>query len=115
MIANKNIKSGLFWSFAQQVINQVISFGISIILARLLLPKDFGVIGMIYVFMTFGNLLLDAGMSLSLIRTQNIKDIDYNTVFVSNILIAIFLFLSLFFLASLHCSFLQSTHSYKYY
>lgn len=86
----------MLWSFGQQIGNQMVSFSISILLARLLLPEDFGIIGLTYVFLTFGNLLIDAGMSHSLIRTQHPTAIDYATVFFSNLGIAFLLYLVLF-------------------
>ena len=86
------IRKGIFWSFFQQFSNQLISFSISLLLARLLLPKDFGIIGMVYVVFSIGNVLIEAGLSHSLIRDANTSSKDYSTVFYSNLIIAFLLY-----------------------
>jgi teichuronic acid exporter len=86
------IRKGIFWSFFQQFSNQLISFSISLLLARLLLPKDFGIIGMVYVVFSIGNVLIEAGLSQSLIRDANTSSKDYSTVFYSNLIIAFLLY-----------------------
>src|SRR5690606_26806063 len=81
----KKAASGLVWTFAQQFGNQLIGFFVSVILARILLPAEFGLIGMIAVFIAIGNTLLNAGLTQSLIRTKDIDQEDYSTVFYFNL------------------------------
>ena len=95
----KKTLDGLVWTFSQQFGLQLINFFVSIILARLLLPEEFGLIGMIAIFIAIGNSLVDGGMSSSLIRTENPDNIDYSTVFFTNLAISIFAYLLVFFLA----------------
>ena len=76
--------NGIFWTFSQQLGVQIINFGVQIILARLLLPEDFGLIAMIQIFITIGQTLMDGGMTASLIRTKNVSQSDYSTVFLIN-------------------------------
>ena len=80
--------TGVLWSFTEMVANQGIQFIIQIILARLLLPEHFGVIGMILVFVAISNSIVDCGFSQALIRDQNTSKEDYSTVFYFNLLIA---------------------------
>lgn len=75
----------MMWSSIQTFGNQFISFGVSIILARLLLPAEFGLIGMIGIFMGIGGALIGSGLSASLIRTSQPDQADYSTVFVFNL------------------------------
>ena len=96
MSLKQKLASGFFWSFGQQIANQVLGFALSIILARLLLPSDFGIMGMIYVFFTIGNVLLEAGLSQSLIRTTDADTKDYSTIFYANILVSLGLYCILF-------------------
>lgn len=96
MSLKKQAASGFLWAFIQQFSTQGISFGISILMARLLLPSEFGLMGMIYVFFTIGNVLLDAGLAQSLIRTVDADNEDYSTVFFFNIFLGFFLYLILF-------------------
>lgn len=92
---------GLFWSFSDLLANQGIRFIIQIILARLLLPKDFGIIGMITVFIAVSQSIIDSGFSSALIREKNSSQEDYSTVFYFNLLMAVVLYIVLFFSANI--------------
>jgi teichuronic acid exporter len=82
MSLRRRAKKGFVWTFAQQFGNQVIGFTISLILARILLPEEFGLIGMIAIFVAIGNTLLNAGLTQSLIRSEELEEADYSTVFI---------------------------------
>ena len=73
--------SGVVWSFAEAFFLRGLSFVTMILLARWLGPTDFGLIGMIAVFIAIGTALVSSGMSASLIRTKNADDSDFSTVF----------------------------------
>ncbi|MHA8078928.1 lipopolysaccharide biosynthesis protein [Aquirufa antheringensis] len=88
---------GIFWTFGHQFGTQIIQFIVQIILARVLLPEEFGLIGVLAVFMALGNSLVDSGMSSSLIRSQDLDDRDFSSVFVINITVSVFVYLILFF------------------
>lgn len=77
--------SGMVWTFAQQFSTQLIAFAVSIVLARLLLPAEFGLIAMIAIFMGVGNALINSGLTQSLIRTEDASEIDFSTVFYFNL------------------------------
>ena len=94
-IKEKTIK-GVIWTFSQQLGVQVINFIVQLILARLLLPEDFGLIAMIQIFITIGQTLMDGGMTSSLIRTKNTDQKDYSTVFFINVLSSILIYCLLF-------------------
>jgi O-antigen/teichoic acid export membrane protein len=79
--------------------NQIINFIVSVILARLLLPSEFGLIGMIAVFIVISKSLVDGGFSSSLIRAKNVDNEDYSTVFFINIISSVLLYAILFFTA----------------
>lgn len=89
--------SGLIWSFFDNSSNQVTQFIIGVILARLLSPKDFGVIGMIMIFIGISQALTEGGLRYALIRKQNCSEEDYNTVFYTSFFIGCFLYALLFF------------------
>lgn len=88
MSLKKQAASGIKWSFAQQLSVQVINFVVQVILARLLMPEMFGLIAMIVVFISIGQTLMDGGMTSSIIRTNNPNQIDYSTVFITNLLMS---------------------------
>lgn len=97
--------SGVFWTFAQQFSVQLINFGVQIILARLLLPDVFGLIAMLSIFIAIGQMLMDGGMTSSIIRTKRPDQQDYSTVFVTNLLMSCFIYILIFFSAPLIASF----------
>ena len=96
---------GIFWTFGQQFGTQIIQFIVQVILARLLLPEEFGLIGMLAVFMSLGNSLVDSGMSSSLIRTRDPDERDFSSVFFINITVSIVVYFVLFFSSQLIANF----------
>lgn len=92
----KQAVSGVIWTFAQQFSVQFINFGVQIILARLLMPQDFGLIAMIAVFISIGQVLMDSGMTSSIIRMKRPDQLDYSTVFITNFLISIVIYIFIF-------------------
>ncbi|WP_142825931.1 lipopolysaccharide biosynthesis protein [Planococcus soli] len=92
----KKTIGGLFWSFGDLIGNQGIQFLIQIILARLLLPEHFGLIGMILVFIALSNSLVDSGFTQALIRERNASQADYSTVFYFNLFVSLLIYGVLF-------------------
>lgn len=97
--------SGMVWVFIDYFLVKGVSFIGSIILARLLMPSDFGIIAMIAIFITLGNILLDSGLSSSLIRNNYNDDKDYSTVFFTNVFVGIFLYACFYFVAPIIANF----------
>lgn len=83
-LKNKTIK-GISWSLVDIFASQGFQFLIQIILARLLLPEYFGIIGMITVFIAVSNIIIDSGLSNALIREKEVSQADYSTVFFTNL------------------------------
>jgi len=88
--------SGLIWSFIDSIAGQGISFIVGIILARLLSPKEFGLIGMLAIFIAISQAFINSGFQQALIRKQDCTQIDYSTVFYFNIAVGIFFYVLLF-------------------
>lgn len=82
-------RSNALWSLLQQFSSQGINFVVIIFMTRLILPEDFGLMGMIYVFISIGIVLLEGGMTESLIRTKNPDTNDFSSVFYVNLLSSI--------------------------
>lgn len=101
----KKAVAGLGWTFTQQFSTQFISFVVSIILARFLGPAEFGLIGMMGIFISIGNTLMDSGLTSSLIRTPNADQRDYSTVFMINLIGSIVFYLILYLAAPAIASF----------
>lgn len=94
-LKNKTVK-GAGWSFIDGLAGQGITFLVGLILARLLSPVEYGLIGIITIFIAVFNSIVDSGFSNALIRKNDAKDIDYNTVFFTNLILSIVLFILLF-------------------
>lgn len=95
-LKNTAIK-GTIWSGIDSVANQGITFIVGLVLARLLTPEDYGLIGIIAIFISVFNSIVDSGFSNALIRKVDAGDKDYNTVFVSNMAVSVVLCLTLYF------------------
>lgn len=91
--------SGLFWTFSDLIMNQGVQFIIQIILARLLLPEDFGLIGMITVVIAVSNSIIDSGFANALIREKDVNQKDYSTVFYFNLITSFVIYVGIYFLA----------------
>lgn len=84
------------WTLLENLIVQGFAFVTTIILTRILLPEDFGLIGVIMVFLTISKAIIDSGLGTSLIKDNEADDHDFSTVFFANIGISIILYITLF-------------------
>ncbi len=94
-LTHKTLK-GTFWSFAERFTAQGIHFLVMIVIARLLSPKEFGLIGMLAIFIAVAQSLIDSGFSQALIRKQDRKEIDKDTIFFFNIAVSIILYILIY-------------------
>ena len=106
-LRNKTL-SGVKWNAIGRFSSQGISFVIGILLARILSPSDYGVIGMIGIFMAIAQTFIDSGFSSALIRKKDCTDTDYSTAFYFNIAVGIVSYLILFFSAPLIADFFKT-------
>lgn len=95
---DKTVK-GVGWSAVDSILGHGITFLVGIVLARLLTPSEYGLIGIVTIFITIFNAIIDSGFSQALIRKKDVNNDDYNTMFITNLALSIFLFLVLFFCA----------------
>lgn len=95
-LKNDTVK-GVFWSTTSHLYSYVIQFVITMILSRLLVPNDFATIGLLSIFTLLSNFIIDSGFAQSLIREKELKTRDYSSVFYFNFVVAIILYLVLFF------------------
>lgn len=90
---------GILWSSVERFSVQGVQFLIMIVMARLLTPKDYGLIGMLSIFLAISQSLIDSGFSQALIRKQDRTEIDNSTVFYFNIAVGCLLYLLFFLIA----------------
>ena len=94
----KTVK-GVGWSAADAFLGQGVTFVVGLVLARLLSPEEYGLIGIVTIFTTVLLGFVDCGFSNALIRKQEVKDEDYSTLFILNMVTSLFLCGLLFFAA----------------
>ena len=97
-LKNKTIK-GVLWSAVERFSVQGVQFLVTLVIARILDPKDFGLVGMLTIFLAVAQSLIDSGFSQALIRKQDRSEEDNCTVFYFNIVVSGLLYLLLYALA----------------
>ena len=102
-LKRKTIASA-FWKFAERMIAQMVSLIVSIILARLLTPDDYSVVGIVAIFFAFANVLISGGFNTALIQKKDADKEDYSSVLVISLIAATVLYVAMFFCAPLIAS-----------
>ena len=96
---------GVMWSAVERFSVQGIQFVLSIVIARLVLPSEYGLIAMLGIFLAIAQTFVDSGFSNALIQKKDRTEVDYSTVFYFNILIALVVYGVLFISAPYIASF----------
>jgi O-antigen/teichoic acid export membrane protein len=95
----QKVVSGILWRGLERVGTQFVSFVVTIVLARLLEPKDFGTITLITVFIALSQVFVQAGFGMALIQKKDVTKEDYNSVFYLSLSVAVLLYAVLYFMA----------------
>lgn len=90
-LKNKTVK-GVGWSAADTYLGHGVTFLVGIMLARILSPAEYGLIGIVLIFTTVLNGVVDSGFSVALIRKKDASDEDYNTMFVTNMVMSLLMY-----------------------
>ena len=97
-LKNKTV-IGVGWSFIDNLSSSGITFLVGLVLARLLTPSEYGIMAILTIFIAVSNSIVDSGFSNALIRKTDARRVDYNTVFLFNLLVSGFLYVVLFLAA----------------
>ena len=97
-LRQKTVK-GAFWSAVERFSVQGVQFIVMIVMARILTPEDYGLVGMLAIFLAVSQSLIDSGFSQALIRKQDRTEVDNSTVFYFNIAVGLLLYLVLYLVA----------------
>lgn len=92
MTGTGNITSALIYKYTEQLLVQGMSFVLNIILARLLLPSDYGVLSVLLIFISLSQVFVQSGLNTAVIQRSDVDDEDYQTVFWASIFIAILVY-----------------------
>lgn len=103
-LKDKTVK-GVGWSAADAFLGQGVTFLVGLVLARILSPAEYGLIGIVTIFTTVLTGIVDSGFSNALIRKQTVSKDDYNTMFITNMVFSVLLFVLMYFSAPLIAKF----------
>ena len=95
-LKDKTVK-GVGWSVADSLLGQGVTFIVGLVLARILSPSEYGLIGLTTIFITVFNAIIDSGFSQAVIRKKDANNDDYNTMFITNMVLSVVMFFVLFF------------------
>lgn len=87
-----SLLTNIFWKYGERTLVQLVTFIVSIILARLLLPSDYGLIAMVSVFIHLANVFVEGGFNSALIQKQDADDEDFSTVQIFSLLFSVALY-----------------------
>lgn len=95
---NRNsIISNFFWRFAEKIGAQGVNLIVSIVLARILAPDDYGTVALVTIFITISNVFVDGGLATALIQKKDADDLDFSSVFYCNIIMSVLFYCIIFF------------------
>ena len=97
---NENsVVGGVFWKLSERLLAQGITFVLSIILARLVAPDDFGVISIVMIFITFADVFVSNGFATALIQKKDANETDFSTIFYCSLSVSVIIYAILFIAA----------------
>lgn len=91
------VMSGLIWTFGERILAQGVSFILSIMLARILMPKEYGIIALVLVFINIANVFVSNGFGESLVQKKDATETDFSTIFYCSFVFSWFIYIVLFF------------------
>lgn len=92
----KVVASNLIWKYLERMTAQLVSLFVSIILARFLYPKDYGIVSLAMIFITFANVFVSSGFGNALVQKKDADDLDFSTVLYISLLISCCFYLIIF-------------------
>ncbi len=98
-INQKKVVGSMIWKLGERIIGQGVNLIVQIILARLLLPSDFGSLAIIVAIINYAAIFVHSGLSTAIVQKEKVDDLDVSTLFSASLVIALALYLLLFFLA----------------
>ena len=100
--------SGMIWKFAERISAQLVSFVVSVVLARILLPEAYGIVALVMVFINIANVFVTSGFGNALVQKKNADETDFSTIFYCSFVVSIVLYLVLFFAAPFIAKYYQT-------
>ena len=98
-ISKRQFVKGTVWKIAEQFSAKGVSFIVSLVIMKILMPEEYGLIGLTAVFTNFSSILIDAGFGTALVQKEKVDEYDYSSVLLLSIIIAAVLYIGIFFTA----------------
>jgi len=99
MSVGQSIRSGAKWLFAGNIGNQILQFGFGVVLARILVPGDFGMLVTIQAFTGLAGFIAGGGMGQALVRAKEATEYDFQVIFTMQLIIGCFIYMCFFLIA----------------
>ena len=93
------VRSGMFWTFLERIVTKVVQFALQLLLARLLVPEDYGLCALLLAFINIATVLVNSGLNTALIQKKEADLLDFSSVLYLSLLIAAVIYLVLYFSA----------------
>ena len=103
----KQVIGGIGWSYAERMVAQAVSLIVSVVLARILIPEDFGIITIVMIFITICDAMMTGGLGNSLVQKKDVDEKDANTILLCSIGLSLFLYVLIYLTAPLISSFFE--------
>lgn len=100
-MGKNKILSGISWSFAEKLLTDLVSTVITIVLSRILMPEDYGLVALVTIFITISSIFVTTGLGTALVRDKNATEEQMATIFYLNVILGIVIYLVLFLCAPL--------------
>lgn len=106
---NQNIAHGFFWSILERFSSKIVLFILQLVLARLLIPEDYGLCALMLIFINLGGILITSGFPSALIQKKNVSKLDYSSIFYLCLTTSIVFYLILWFSAPVIAEFFEDS------
>ena len=93
--------NAFIWRFSEKIVTHLINLSVTLFLARILMPNDYGLVALAMIFVSIANVLIVSGLNTSLIQKDNIDEIDCSTLFYATLIFAVAVYIILFILSPL--------------
>ena len=91
-----NIRSGMFWTFMERIGTKIVQFALQLLLARILVPEDYGLFALLLAFINIATVLVNSGLNTALIQKKNADSLDFSSVLYLSLGISIAIYVLLF-------------------
>ena len=95
-MGKNKILSGISWSFAEKLLTDLVSTVITIVLSRILMPEDYGLVALVTIFITISSIFVTTGLGTALVRDKNATEEQMATIFYLNVILMWNIFLIIF-------------------